>query len=83
MCKSDEGTWEIEGLMTSLSAMVTNDLLKLTDGTYKLKEIDFAEETQISSQIDDFTNSDTEKTAIPETQVIPHINKETYTPIPP
>ena len=33
--KYDEGTWEIEGLMTSLSDMVTNNLLELTDGTYK------------------------------------------------
>ena len=32
--KSDEGTWQIEGLMTSLSDMVTNNLLELTNGTY-------------------------------------------------
>ena len=65
--KSDERTWEIEGLMTSLSDMVTNNLLELTDCTYKVKETNFVEETQISSQIDEFTNSDTEKMVIPET----------------
>ena len=43
---------------------------------------DFVEETQISSMIDDFTNSDTEKMIIPETQVTPRINKEPHTPIP-
>ena len=43
---------------------------------------EFVEETQISSQIDDFTNSVTEKMIIPETQVTPRINKETHTPIP-
>ena len=79
LCKSDEGAWEIEGLMTSLSDMVINNLLELTDGIYKAKEIDFVEETQISSQIDDFTNPDTEKMVIPETQVTPRINKETHT----
>ena len=77
--KSDEGAWEIEGLMTSLSDMVINNLLELTDGIYKAKEIDFVEETQISSQIDDFINPDTEKMVIPETQVTPRINKETHT----
>ena len=41
--KSDVGTWEIEELMTSLSVMVTNNLLELTDGTYKVKETDFVE----------------------------------------
>ena len=35
--KSDERTWEIEGLMTSLSDMVTNNLLELTDCTYEVK----------------------------------------------
>ena len=59
--------------------MVINNLLELTDGIYKAKEIDFVEETQISSQIDDFINPDTEKMVIPETQVTPHINKETHT----
>ena len=59
--------------------MVINNLLELTDGTYKAKEIDFVEETQISSQIDDFTNPDTEKMVIPETQVTPRINKGTHT----
>ena len=68
--------------MTSLSDMVTNNLLDLTDGTYKVKETDFVEETQISSQIDDFANADTEKMVISETQVTPCINKETHTPIP-
>ena len=48
----------------------------------KVKETDFVEETQIISQIDDFTNSFTEKMVIPETQVTPCINKETHTPIP-
>ena len=65
--------------MMSLSDMVTNILLELTDGTYKVKETDFVEETQISSQIDDFTNSDTDEIVIPETQVTPRINKETHT----
>ena len=51
--------------MTSLSDMVTNNLLELIDGTYKIKETDFVEETQISSQTDDFTYSDTEKMVIP------------------
>ena len=64
--KSDEETWEIEGLITSLSDMVTNNLLELTDGAYNVKETHFIEETQISSQIDDATNSDTEKMVIPE-----------------
>lgn len=80
--KSDEGAWEIEGRMTSLSNMVTKNLLELTDGTYKVKENIFVEETQISSQIDGFTNPDTEKIVIPETKVTPCINKETHTPIP-
>ena len=80
--KSDKGTWEIEGLMISLSDMVTNNLLELTDGTYKFKETDFVEETQITFQIDDFTNSNTEKIVIHETQVTPRKNKETYTSIP-
>ena len=53
--------------MTSLSDMVTNNLLELTDGTYKVKETDFVEENLISSQIDDFINTDTEKMVIPET----------------
>ena len=43
-----EGTWEAEGLMTLLSNMVINNLLELTDGTYKVKEIDCIEETQIT-----------------------------------
>ena len=80
--KSDEGTWEIKGLMTSPSDMVPKNLSEFTDGTYKVKETDFVEETQITSQIDDFTNSDTEKIIIPETQVTPRINKEAHTPIP-
>lgn len=63
--KSDEGAWEIEGRMTSLSNMVTKNLLELTDGTYKAKENIFVEETQISSQIDGFTNPDTEKNSHP------------------
>ena len=71
LCKSDEGTWEIEGLITLLSDMVTNNLLELTDSTCKVKETDLVEETQITSQIADFTNSDTEKMVIPETQVTP------------
>ena len=66
----------------SLSDMVTNKLLELTDGTYEVTESDFVEETQVSSQIDDFTNSDTEKMVIPETQVTPRIKKETHTTIP-
>ena len=49
---------------------------------YRPLVTDFVEETQISSQIDDFTNFDTEKMIIPETQVIPGINKETHIPIP-
>ena len=51
--KSDEGKWEVEGLITSLAYMVTNNLLELNDGTYKVRETDFVEETQISSHIDD------------------------------
>ena len=51
--------------MTSLSNMVTKNLLELTDGTYKVKENIFVEETQISSQIDGFTNPDTEKNSHP------------------
>ena len=62
--KSDEGTWEIKGLTTSLSDMVMNDLLKLTDGIYKVKETDVVEETQIIYQIDDFINFDTKKIAV-------------------
>ena len=50
--------------MMSLSDMVTNIVLELTDGTYKVKETDFVEETQISSQTDDFTNSDTDEIVI-------------------
>ena len=79
LCKSDEGAWEIEGRMTSL---VTKNLLELTDGTYKVKENNFIEETQINSQTDGFINPDTEKIVIPERKVTPHINKETHTPIP-
>ena len=67
--------------MTSLSNMVTKNLLELTDGAYKVKENIFVE-TQISSQIDGFTNPDTEEIVIPETKVTPCINKETHTPIP-
>ena len=67
--------------MTSLSNMVTKNLLELTDGTYKVKENIFVEETQIRSQIDGFTNPDTEKIVIPKTKVTPCINKETHTPI--
>ena len=81
ICKSDEWTWEIEGLMTPLSDIVTDNFLELIDDTYKVKEIDFVEETQISSQIDDFNNSDTEKMVIPETQVNSRINKVTHSPI--
>ena len=55
--------------------------MELTDRTYKVKETDFVEETQISSQIDEFTKSDTEKILIPETQVTHRINKETHAPI--
>ena len=73
--KSGEGTWEIEGLMTSLSDVVTNTLLELTDGTYRVKETNVGQETQISSQIDDFTNSDTGKMVIPDTKATPRINK--------
>ena len=51
--------------MISLSDMVTTNPLELTNGICKVKEIDFVEETQISSHIDDFTNSDTEKMVIP------------------
>ena len=44
-----EGTWETaEGLMTSLSNMVINNLLEVTDSTYKVKETDCVEETQIT-----------------------------------
>ena len=68
--------------MTSLSSMVTKNLLELTDGTYKVKENNFIEETQINSQTDGFINPDTEKIVIPERKVTPHINKETHTPIP-
>ena len=81
ICKSDEWTWEIEGLMTPLSDIVTDNFLELIDDTYKVKEIDFVEETQISSQIDDFNNSDTEKMVIRETQVNSRINKVTHSPI--
>ena len=73
--KFDKGTWEIEELMTALCDMVTNNLLELTDGSYKVKETDFVEETQISSQIGNFTNSDTDKMVITETQVTSRINK--------
>ena len=64
--------------MMSLSDMVTNIVLELTDGTYKVKETDFVEETQISSQTDNFTNSDTDKIVILK-HVTPRINKETHT----
>ena len=47
-------------LMTSLSDMVTNNILELTDGTYKVKGTDFVEEGQITSHIDDVNNTDTE-----------------------
>ena len=43
-----EGTWETEGLMTSLSNMVISNLLEVTDSTYKVKETDCVEETQIT-----------------------------------
>ena len=54
----------------------------IVNNNYKPFVTDFIEETQISCQIDDFTNSDTEKMTIPETQVTPRINKENHTPIP-
>ena len=56
--------------MTALCDMVTNNLLELTDGSYKVKETDFVEETHISSQIDDFINSDTDKMVITETPLL-------------
>ena len=37
-CKSDERTWKIEGLITLLSDIVINNVLELTDSTYKVKE---------------------------------------------
>ena len=43
-----EETWETEGLMTSLSNMVINNLLEVTDSTYKVKETECVEETQIT-----------------------------------
>ena len=43
-----EGTWEAEGLMTSLSNMVINNLLEVINSTYKIKETDCVEEIQIT-----------------------------------
>ena len=51
--------------MTSLYDMGTNNLLELTDGTYKVKEKVFVKEAQISSKIDGVTT---------------YTNKETHTP---
>ena len=53
--------------------------LERTDGTYKVKETNFVEETQISSQTDNFTNSGTKEIFVPEAQVTSRINKETHT----
>ena len=62
--------------------MVTYNLLQLADDTCNVKQTDFVEETQISSQIDDFTYCDTERIVASETKVTPRINKQTHTPIP-
>ena len=55
--------------MRSRSDMVTNNLLELSDDTYRVKKIESVEESQISFQIDDVTNPDTEKVVTPEMQV--------------
>ena len=60
--------------------MVTSNILELTDGTYKVKDTDVVGETQIHSQMGDFTNSETENSVVPETQVTFRINKETHAP---
>ena len=70
--------WDKESIETNLKEIETKGII---NENYKPLVTDFVEETQISSQIDDFTNSDTEKMIIPETQVTPRINKETHTPI--
>ena len=71
--------WEKKSVETNMKEMETEGII---NENYKPLVTDFAEETQISSQIDDFTNSDTKKMIIPVTQVTPRINKETHTPIP-
>ena len=43
LCKSDKAKWEIEGLMTCLFDIFTNNLLELTDGNLKVKETDYIE----------------------------------------
>ena len=70
--------WDKESVEANLKEMETKGII---NENYKPLVTDFVEETQISSQIDDFTNSDTEKMIIPETQVTSRINKETHTPI--
>ena len=70
--------WDKESVETNLKEIETKGII---NENYKPLVTNFVEETQISSQIDDFTSSDTEKMIIPETQVTPRINKETHTPI--
>ena len=71
--------WDKESVEANLKEMETKGII---NENYKPLLTEFVEETQISSRIDDFTNSVTEKMIIPETQVTPRINKETHTPIP-
>ena len=56
--------WDKESVEANLKEMETKGTI---NENYKPLLTDFVEETQISSQIDDFTNSDTEKMIIPET----------------
>ena len=50
--------WDKESVEANLKEMKTKGII---NENYKPLVTDFVEETQISSQIDDFTNSDTEK----------------------
>ena len=58
--------WDKESVEANLKEMETKSII---NENYKPLVTVFVEETQISSLIDDFTNSDTEKMIIPETQV--------------
>ena len=56
--------WEKKSVETNMKEMETEGII---NENYKPLVTDFAEETQISSQIDDFTNSGTKKMIIPVT----------------
>ena len=75
--KAGASNWNKESIEANLKEMETKGII---NENYESLVTHFIEEIQISSQIDSYTNSDTEKMIIPEIQVTPLINKETNTP---